>query len=252
MLRAFDAVKRRVGLQRDARDLRVQLLQSARRAHKSSAGPKHGDEVCHPAFGLPPDFVSGSVCVVRAPVGIVRVLIGIVIAFGIGGGHLPRLQDRAVGAFAGIGINDLGTVSPKNPLPLRRNVGWHTKCHWNAIGCAQHGIGNPRIAAGGVQQSLARSQFPRPQSFVDNIRSCTIFDRAAGVVPLRFCEHQYAIQPAWPNAESAAMECYQCALSDSCPILSSSPISTSQTILFNTAGFRRLGRKAQRVVHAGI
>ena len=61
--------------------------------------------------GLLPDFISSSVEVMRAPVGVVGILIGVVILFRIFGNHLARLANRAIRAFSGIGGNDSCAIS---------------------------------------------------------------------------------------------------------------------------------------------
>jgi hypothetical protein len=54
----------------------------------------------------------------RALVGVVGILIGVVILLRLRGRNLPGLADRAIGAFAGIGVNDRCSISAKNAMPI--------------------------------------------------------------------------------------------------------------------------------------
>src|ERR1700687_1085197 len=98
MLRSFDAVERRVGLERDAADFWIQLLQSPRGPHACPRGPKHGDEMRDTSLRLLPDFVRGGV-IMRPPVSIVRILIRIKIKIGMLRRILPRNLDGPIGTF---------------------------------------------------------------------------------------------------------------------------------------------------------
>src|SRR5581483_9131872 len=98
VLCSLDSVERRVRLQGNTADIRVQLLQSAAGPDKGAAGAKHGNEMRDAAFGLLPDLV-GRGFVVSAPVGVVRVLVGVEVAGGLGGGELACLADGAIGAL---------------------------------------------------------------------------------------------------------------------------------------------------------
>ena len=107
--RFFDAVEGGVGLERDAADLWIQLLQTTRGTDEGSSSAEHGDEVSDATFGLLPDFVRGGI-VVREPVGVVRILIRVKIKIGMAVGVLARDVHGAVGAFGGIGEDDICAV----------------------------------------------------------------------------------------------------------------------------------------------
>ena len=78
------------------------LAQPARVAHERAAGAEQRDEVRDAAFGLLDDLGAGGL-VVRLPVGVVIVLIGVEVAVGIGVVDLADLADRAIGTFVGRG-----------------------------------------------------------------------------------------------------------------------------------------------------
>ena len=65
---------------------------------------------------LHPDFIRCSVVVMRAPVVLVGVLIGIEILLRFGSRNLLRLADSAVRAFTGVGVDDIGAIGAKNPF----------------------------------------------------------------------------------------------------------------------------------------
>ena len=73
-------------------------------------------------------MISGPVrLVVRAPVGVVVVLIRVEVALRIAGEQPPGLADRAVGAFHRIGQHELGAVRLQRARPLGRDVGGHAQ-----------------------------------------------------------------------------------------------------------------------------
>src|ERR1700682_3427827 len=134
------------------------------------------------SFGLLPDFVRGGF-VMRAPVGVVRILIGIEVKIGIALGILARDLDGAVGALGGIGVNDICAVCLQNPFSLGRNILRHAERDRKSESSAEHGVGDAGVAAGGIQQNLSGSEFARGASFGHNAGGGTIFDGSPGVVP---------------------------------------------------------------------
>ncbi len=104
------------------------------------------------AFGLVPDLVGGG-AVVRAPVFVVGVLVGVEVAVGFGGGQLAGFADGAVGAVGGVGPDDLGSVGGEKALALGRDVGGHAEGDGEAQRRAEHGVGDAGVAAGGVEQA---------------------------------------------------------------------------------------------------
>jgi len=96
------AVEGGVGLETDALNSRIELLQPPGRAHKSAARAHAGDEMGDGVFGLLPNFGRGGL-VMRAPVGRVAVLIGIKIFLRIAGVNLTSAPDRSVRSCIGRG-----------------------------------------------------------------------------------------------------------------------------------------------------
>src|SRR5271170_7809073 len=109
MLRAFNAMESGVGLQRDATDLRIQFLQAAGGSDESPGGAEHGHEMRDASFSLLPDFVCRGF-VMRAPVGLVRILVGVEIKIRMALRILAGNFDGAIGAFGGVGVDDLCAV----------------------------------------------------------------------------------------------------------------------------------------------
>src|SRR5712671_1894061 len=106
-------------------------------------------------FGLLPNLVRRSV-IVREPIGVVRILVGVKIQIRMLGGKFASRTDRAIGTLARIGINDVGAVSVQNLLALNRNIRRHAKRNREALSRTQHGVSYPGIAAGRIKQSLSR------------------------------------------------------------------------------------------------
>src|SRR5215475_13393269 len=103
-------MERRIGLQRNASDIRIQFLQPPRRAYERAAGSKDGNEVRDPSLGLLPNFVRRAM-VMSLPVGVVGILVGIVIEVRMLGVEFARHADRTIGAFARIGVKNVRAVS---------------------------------------------------------------------------------------------------------------------------------------------
>jgi len=58
---------------------------------------------------------------------------------------------------------------------------------------AKHGIGDARVAAGGINQSLSRSEFARAACFGHNAGGGAIFDGSTGVVPFGLAQKVYVV-----------------------------------------------------------
>src|SRR5262249_806140 len=125
MLHAFQAVKRRVWLQRNALNFWVQLFQAATRANERSTGTQRGYKRRNTMLALLPNFVCCSV-IVSAPIGVVRVLVYVHIALEVSGGELLCLTYGAIRSFARIGVNDVSAVGVQDPLTLFGDVRRHT------------------------------------------------------------------------------------------------------------------------------
>ena len=119
------------------------------------------------SFRLLPDFV-GCAMVVSLPVGIVRILVGVVVKIGMLRGEFARDANRAIGSFGGIGINDVRAVGVQDSFALDRNVFRHAQRDRETLSRADHGVGDAGVAAGGVEQNFAgtevfRCAAPRPR-----------------------------------------------------------------------------------------
>src|SRR4051794_36221960 len=109
MLRALDSMERRVWLQRNASDIRIQLPKPPCRANKRSSGSHDRDQVCDASRSLLPDFVR---CrrVVRAPVRIIGILVGVKILLGIFLREFMGDTSGAVRSLSRIGKDDICAV----------------------------------------------------------------------------------------------------------------------------------------------
>src|SRR5260370_21334944 len=150
----LEAMEGRVGLQADALNSRIQLLEPSLGTHKGAAGSKSGDKVGNVVFGLLPNLERGGL-IVRAPICRIAVLIGIEIPLRIAGVNLARPAYGSIGARVRGLQDDLGAVGPQNSLSLRAGV--RVKAEHDGISKrrSNHGLGDTRIAAHGVQNGLA-------------------------------------------------------------------------------------------------
>src|ERR1700741_4023909 len=117
VLPAFKSVEGGVGLQADATNGGIQLLEAARCAYEGAAGAEPGDEVGNATGGLFPNFVGGA-SIVRLPVRGIAVLIRIEVLFGIGGNDLMDAADGAVGGFVAGSHDELGAECIEDALAL--------------------------------------------------------------------------------------------------------------------------------------
>ena len=157
-------------------------MQAAGGADEGATGAEAGDEVGDAAGGLFPDFVGGA-AIVRLPVGRIAVLIGIEIFFGIGGDHFLHFADRAVGAFVAGSDDEFGSECAENFLTLVRSAVRQAQGDSVAECGGDHGVGNAGVAAGGVDDALARCQLAGGQAGLDHAQGRAILDGAAGVEP---------------------------------------------------------------------
>ena len=135
MLQAFEAVERVLRLDSDRLDRSVVLLEPARRADEGPGGAEPRDEMCDPSGRLLEDLDSGAF-VVRTRICRVRVLVGIEVALGVQGHDVPHHPNRTIGPFAGVAVDDLGSVRGDQGLALGADVGGHHELDAIALGRA--------------------------------------------------------------------------------------------------------------------
>ena len=156
VLPAFQAMERRIRLQADASHRRIEFLEPPRRADKSAAGSQARHKVRDAPLGLLPNFRSGGL-VMRLPVGRVAVLVGVEKLVRRRSVNLPCAADGAVRSFVRRRQNQLGAIGGQNALALRAGVRRKAQLHSITQRRADHGVGDARIAAGRVQNGLARA-----------------------------------------------------------------------------------------------
>ena len=187
VLPSFEPVEGSVRLQADAANRRIQFLEAPRGADKSSAGAEPGDEMSDAPGGLFPDFVRRGL-IMGAPIGRVAVLIHIKIPARLGGDNFLRAQNRSVRAFIARRDDQLGAKSLQNFLALFARARRQAKFHAIAQRRGNHGVGDPGISAGRVQDGLARLQLPRPFRFANHFQRGPVLYRAARIEPFRLAE----------------------------------------------------------------
>ena len=84
--------------------------------------------------------------VVGFPVFWIVILVGKIVFSRIFGSHLPGNLDRAIGAFQGIGQNQLRSQGLHDLDPLRAGVGGHGQGDGDAQGSPEGRVGDAHIA----------------------------------------------------------------------------------------------------------
>ena len=126
-----------------------------------------------------------------APVVVVGVLVGVEVVSGVGG-ELAGDADGAVGAVGRVGKDDIGAVGGEDAFALDGNISGHAEQYTEAQRCAEHGVGDAGVAAGGVEEDFPGASWPVRCGFADDAGGGAVFDAAAGVVPLGFTEQMNA------------------------------------------------------------
>ena len=173
-----------IGLKRNQPDRRVEFPQAAARPDKGPARSQPGHEVRELAVNLPDNLRPGRL-VVGLPVGVVIILVRIEIQFRIVPVKFTGFLNRPVGRAVRIGQDQLGPISLQNLLSLAAGVGRQAQSDFVAAMGADHGVGDPRVAARGVQDDLPRTQRAAALAFEDHIKRGAVLDRASRVEPLR-------------------------------------------------------------------
>src|SRR5918995_2047303 len=187
VLHAFEAVESRVGFEGDGLYPRIVLLQTGRRADKSPARAKPGDEVRDLAVRLLPDLRRRRF-VVRARVGGVGVLVRIEVVFGVLGVEPPRLADGPVRAVIRVSKDEVDAVGAQDLLSLIAGVLRHAELHPVAERGADPSVRYARVSARRVEDSLLRRQRARLLTVPDHPQGRPVLDRSAGRVPLSLAE----------------------------------------------------------------
>src|SRR5258708_21225574 len=99
------------------------------------------------------------------------------------GGKFASRADGAVGAIAGIGINNVRAIGAENLLTFGGDILRHAECDGKSFSSAEHGIGDAGVAAGGIEQNLAVAELATATAFGDDAGGGAIFHRSAGIVP---------------------------------------------------------------------
>src|SRR5207245_1992438 len=146
-------------------------------------GAKPGDEVRDASRCLREDFYRRTL-VMSAPVGRIRVLVGIEVLAGILRDELADKEDRAVRALAGLAINDLGAVGRDQGLALGAHIARHYELDAVTLGRADQRICDAGVAGGRVDDRLLVRERATPLAVLDHRERRAILDRSARVEPL--------------------------------------------------------------------
>src|SRR6185503_17260293 len=115
-------------------------------------------------------------------------------------GQLPCHQDRPIGAFGGIGQNQLRAQDAQDGNPLSTGTIRDSQGDGNPQGRAEGGVGDPHIAGGRIQQTLTVPEITVCQGSTDNVQGRPVFDGTARVEPLRFGKDSYTRGQIPPNS----------------------------------------------------
>ena len=153
-------------------------------AHECAAGAETGNEMSQASLGLRQDLGSGR-GVVRAPVGIVVVLIGVEVTLRIGRIEPASLGDRSVGTVHRARQHDFGAVHLQHSQPLGRDILGHAE-HQPVPSCGRdHRVGNPGISRRRIEDGGARTQHAAPFAILHDRVGSAIFDGSTRVLEFR-------------------------------------------------------------------
>ena len=157
------------------------LLEAPADAHQRAAGAEARDEGGDLVELL--EDLGRRAVVVRGRVGGVAVLVGHEVAR-VGGGHLERHLDRAVGALRARRVDDLGAVHLQQLGALRRHVVGHDDLQRIALARADHRERDAGVAGGRLEDGLAGRDRAPLLGVLDQRARDAILDRAGRVVGL--------------------------------------------------------------------
>src|SRR5205814_2134828 len=135
-------------LGRNTLDVGQVAAEAARGPHEGAAGAHRRDEVRDAPAGLLDNLGPGTV-EVRLPIGRVVVLVGIEVAIGVVFVNLAADANGAVAALTGIAEYGFRAVGFEDALALAAGVARQDELHLVAPVGADHGVGDPGVAAGG-------------------------------------------------------------------------------------------------------
>src|SRR2546426_283951 len=178
---------RRIRLHRNRAHRWVRLLQSSHHAGKRATRSQARNKVSYSSFGLLPDFATGAF-VMRAPVGVVIILIRVEIFCSIARGHLASDRLRAVRALQRICFNNFRAVNSQNALALFARVRRQTERHRISARGPQHGISDSGISTRRVQNDFAWIKSAAALSLENHRQSGAVFNGSSRIHMLSFDE----------------------------------------------------------------
>src|SRR5580700_3152157 len=134
--------------------------------------------------GLLPDFLCRGE-VVRLPIGRIAVLVRVKVFFRLGRNYLMNPPNRSVRAFVTRCDDKLSAKRTEDAFALMRSAVRQAKFHRIAKRRADRGVGNPRIAAGGINDGLARAESTASEAPLNHTQSRTVLDGSSRIEPLR-------------------------------------------------------------------
>src|SRR5580765_4309122 len=176
-------MKRRRRLKRNQLDGRIEFPQTARCSHKRAARSQPRDKMRQRARGLLDDLRSGRI-VVRAPVAVVVVLIGIEVLVGILRKQTPRLPNGAVGTLERARHDQIRAKGPKDELAFVAGILRHAQLDLVPLCRPDHRVRDPGVAGRRIENRLAMPELARGLTLRDHSRRRAILDGPPGVLPL--------------------------------------------------------------------
>src|SRR5580704_6272775 len=133
--------------------------------------------------GLLPDLICGG-AVMRLPVRRIAVLIRVEILFRVGRNNLMHPPDGPVRSFVTRSDDQLSAQSSEDPFALVGRAVRQAKFHRIAKRSPNRGVGDSRIAAGGIDDGLAEAQCAAILTSLNHAQRRPILDRASRIEPL--------------------------------------------------------------------
>ena len=174
----------------------IRFAQPVAGAGNGSAGAHSGDEGVGRASGRLADLrqqLGAGAVIVRPPVLVVGILVAVPVALGLFGGQPLRFAQRVVVAFDGVGEDQFRTVRPDPLQALAAGIAGHDQRDGNVERGAQHGVGDARVARGGVQQPPVAVQAPVAQCRRQHAGDRAVLDGTAGIGALQLGEQPHAV-----------------------------------------------------------
>ena len=130
----------------------------------------------------------------------VAVLVGVKVEIGALLVEALRRVKRAIAAFRRVRENHFGPVRLQEFLAFGARVGGHQQLARVPVARGDHGVRDAGVAAGGIEDGLARRELSRQLAGANHAIRGPILHRTAGIVPFRLGENANA-RELMPDAQ---------------------------------------------------